>query len=465
MYDGLPVIDADAHKMENPVTFFDYLDAPYRDRLSSRRDRWGQQRLVVRDRHPRTGEDLERVFPQPDGPGKGAFAAFHPETAIGGVFNRVRIEHMDREGIDAQVLYGSMTLSFEALLDRDLAVACMRAYNDYIADDCRPWAGRLFPVGFLSLVDVPEAVRELRRCVEELGMVGVHVPPSLPVPHPAAPEAFPAVRLPKHLSHPDFHPVLQAAADLDVAVGVHGSPGVYLPSGIAEQVDTFILSHIFGHRNQMQMALAACVFDAVFDRFPTLRVGFLEAGCGWLPDLIHAFHEHWEKRIRDFDAGARLSMTEFTRELLRERGGRDGKLHLAGKARGIYDLLMHSERERRLGDRDAYLFEHRHLDHDPTDFFRRGQVFASFESDDPAPAYLREALGEMGEDLACFSADYGHWDGVLVDCVRNVARVRPYARGHLAKLLAGNCLRFYGRRLAAAFEAGRPGATGDAAPL
>jgi len=456
MYDGLLVIDADAHKMENPVVFFDYLDAAYRDRLGSRTDRWGQPRLVVHDRDPRTGAALERVFPQPDGPGKGAFAAIHPETAIGGVFNRIRIEHMDREGVDAQVLYGSMTLSFESILDPELAVACMRAYNDYIADDCRPYAGRLFPVGYLSLADVGEAVKELRRCVLDLGMIGVHAPPSVPVPHPAAPAAFPLIRLPKHLSHPDFHPLLAAAAELDVALGVHGSPGVYLPSGVAEQVDTFILSHIFGHRNQMQMALSACVFEGVFDRFPTLRVGFLEAGCGWLPDLVHAFHEHWEKRIRDFDPDTRISFTEFMRELVRERRGDDGRLHLLAKARGVYDLLMHAERERRADGRDEFLHEYRHLSHDPTEFFRRGQIFASFESDDPAPAYLREALGPFGEDLACFSADYGHWDGVLTDCVRTVARQREYARGHLAKLLAGNCLRFYGPRLEAAVK--RPAA-------
>ena len=449
MYDHLLVIDADAHKMENPVVFFDYLDANFRDRLSSRLDRWGQQRLVIRDRDPRTGAELERVFPQPDGPGKGAYCAIHPETALGGVFNRVRIEHMDREGVDAQVLYGSMTLSFEAILDPELAVACMRAYNDYIVADCRPYAGRLFPVGFLSLVDVPEAVRELRRCIDELGMVGIHVPPSLPVPHPAAPDAFPMVRLPKHVSHPDFHPIVAAAVERDVALGVHGSPGVYLPSGVAEQVDTFILSHIFGHRSQMQMALAAAVFDGLFDRFPTARLGFFEAGCGWLPDLVHAFHEHWEKRIRDFDPDVRLAMGDFTRELLRERGG-DGKLNLLGKARGVYDLLVHAERERRTPDRDAYIFEHRHLTHDPTDFVRRGQVFVSFESDDPGPAYLRAALGPLGEDVACFSADYGHWDGVLTDCVKNVVQAGRYERDHLAKLLAGNCLRFYGRRLAAA---------------
>jgi len=455
MYDGHLVIDADSHKMENPVLFFDYIDAPFRDRLSSRTDRYGQQRLVVRDWNPTTrAHDLERLFPQPDGPGKGAYAAIHPETAIGAVFNRIRLEHMAREGIDAQVIYGSMTLGFESLLDRDLAIACMRAYNDYIADDCRPYAGKVFPVGYISFADVGEAVREMHRVVEQLGMIGVHVPPSVPVPHPAAPDAFPMIRLPKHVCHPDFHPIFEAAVELDVALGVHGSPGVYLPSGIAEQVDTFILSHIFGHRNQMQMALAACVFSGVFDRFPTVRMGFLEAGCGWLPDLIHAFHEHWEKRIRDFDPDVRISMAEFTRELVRERGGRDGKLNLIGKARGIYDLLVHAEREQRTADRDAFIFEHRELDHDPTDYFRRGQVFASFEPDDPAPAYLREALGELGEGLACFSGDYGHWDGVLTDCVKRVAATRPYPAGQLGKLLGGNCLRLYGPRLARALGAG-----------
>jgi predicted TIM-barrel fold metal-dependent hydrolase len=448
MFNGMLVIDADSHKMENPVVFFDYLEAPYRDRLSSKTDRYGQQRLVIRDFNPRTGAcDLERLFPQPDGAGKGAFCAIHPETAIGGLFNRVRIEHMDREGIDGQVLYGSMTLSFEGIRDRDLAVACMRAYNSYIADDCRAYPRRLFPVGFIALVDVDEAVKEMRRCVEELGLIGVHVPPSLPVPHPGAPDAFPLVRLPKHISHPDFRPILRAAVALDVAVGVHGSPGVYLPGGAADQVETFILAHIFGHRNQMQMALAACVFDGVFDQFPTLRMGFLEAGCGWLPDLVHAFHEHWEKRIRDFDPDVKVPMAQFAKELLRERGGKDGKLNLLGKARAMYDLLAGMEREPRAADAGAYIFEHRHLDHDPTDFFRRGQVFVSFESDDPAPAYLREALGAMGEDLACFSGDYGHWDGVLRDCVQNVVRARPYEPAHLAKLLGGNCLRLYGDRL------------------
>jgi hypothetical protein len=59
----------------------------------------------------------------------------------------------------------------------------------------------------------------------------------------------------------------------------------------------------------------------------------------------------------------------------------------------------------------------------------------------------------VGENLACFSGDYGHWDGVLTDCVKNVARTRDYEPAHLEKLLGGNCLRFYGPRLARALRA------------
>src|SRR5262249_39049757 len=158
---------------------------------------------------------------------------------------------------------------------------------------------------------------------------------------------FPRIRLPKHLCHPDFHPVLAAAAELDVAVGVPGSPGVYLPSGLSEQGDSFILSRIFRHRKPMHMAPATWAFEGPFGRFPTLRPGFLEAGCGWLPDLVHAFHEHWEKRIRDFDPATRMPRGRFARELLRERVGSDARRHPWRKLRQAVHLYRRTSREQR----------------------------------------------------------------------------------------------------------------------
>ncbi|NJK28296.1 MAG: amidohydrolase family protein, partial [Coleofasciculaceae cyanobacterium SM2_3_26] len=380
------------------------------------------------------------------GLGKGGFRNMHPETTLGAVFNQRRIEDMDREGIDIHVIYGTFNLAFAGILDKDLAIALCRAYNDYIADDCKPYSDRLKPIGVLPLQDVSEAVKELYRCVNELGMIGVAVPPNPAIPHPDAPNAFPEVRLCKHISHPDFYPIWEAATELDIAVGTHGGPGSGMVGGIADYMETFILNHIFVQRNQQQMAMARMVFDGVFERFPTLRIGFVEGGCGWVPDLAHSFHEHWEKRIRDFDPkqAYRPSLMDVTKLLIQERG--KDNVNIISQARNLFELLWNRENDFSQID-DASLYEHYDLKHrDPLDYFKRGQIFVTFESDDPGALYLPIGLGEMGKDLACFSGDYGHWDGVLQGCVRDVAE-NITDREYLGKLLGGNALALYGDRL------------------
>ncbi|HEY9728792.1 MAG TPA: amidohydrolase family protein [Chroococcales cyanobacterium] len=449
MYQGLLVIDADAHKLENPLIMRDYIEPEYRDRVGLVIDSLGDQRARIVDFNPATGQnDLVRMFPQPQGLGKGGFRNLHPETTLGATFNRVRIEHMDREGVDVQVIYGTLNLIFSSLLDKDMAIALCRAYNNYIADDCRGYDNRLKPIGVLPLQDVDAAVAELYRCVNELGMIGVAVAPSLPIPHPKAPDAFPEIRTCKAISHPDFRPILQAAIDLDIALGIHGGPGSYMVGGISDHMETFVLTHIFVQRNQQQLALARMVFDGAFEQFPTLRVGFLEGGCGWLPDLAHAFHEHWEKRIRDFDPKHpyRPSLMEFTKLMIQERGTQNN-INLISQAKNLFDLLWNAQHDPTKID-DSSLYEHYDLRHrDPLEYFERGQIFTSFESDDPGPAYLHVAMGEVGKRLACFSGDYGHWDGVLQDCVKDAAQVADYEREHLELLLGGNALALYGDRL------------------
>ena len=449
MYDGLLVIDADAHKLENPLVMLDYLEPQYRDRMGLIIDSLGDQRIKIMDFNPKTGQnDLAQFFPQPSGLGKGGFRTLHPETTLGAMFNQVRIEHMDQEGVDVHVIYGTLNLIFSSLLDTDLAIAFCKAYNTYMAEDCRGYGDRLKPIGVLPLQDVNEAIKEMRRCVEELGMVGVAVPPNVPVPHPRAPEAFPEIRTCKAISHVDFRPILQAAVDLNVSLGIHGAPGSMMMGGIADHMETFVLTHIFVQRNQQQHAMTRMVFDGAFEQFPTLRVGFLEGGCGWLPDLSHAMHEHWEKRVRDFDPKNpyRPSMLEMTRLMMQERSDRNSAKVL-NQVKTLFDLMWSAERDPAKID-DASLYEHADLrDRDPLEYFERGQIFVSFESDDPAPTYLPQAMGEVGKRVACFSGDYGHWDGVLQNCVRDAATQGDYDRDHLSRLLAGNALALYGDRL------------------
>lgn len=442
-----PVVDADAHKLENPAAFLGYIDAGHRRRLRLVSDAHGQQRVAIADLDPARGTtDLIRLFPQPEGLGKGAFSAFHRDTAVGAIFNRARIGDMDREGIDAQVIYGSLALAFSSLIDRDLAVTLCRAYNDYIHDDCEPYRQRLIPVGVLPLQDIGEAVTELRRCVETLGMPAVTIAPNLPVPHPDAPAAFPRIRAPRHLSDPRFFPLYAAAEELDVAICIHGAVGAYLCGGAADQVDTFTLAHVFGHRDQQQMALAKLVMDGVLERFPKLRFGFLEGGCGWLPDMIHALSDHWEKRVHNFDPSYRLPATRLAWEALREGGrrspgllGRMKRFLAAGDAPAVAAMTSNGDGE--------YLFEHSALKRNPEEYFARDQIFTTFAPGDPAPVHLKSALGPIGERLACWSAGYGRWDGVLRDCVKRVSEHPEINLDHAERLLARNALRLYGRRL------------------
>lgn len=454
MFQGLPVIDADAHKLENMLVLRDHLESEYRDRIGFATDSLSEARARLIDFNPATGNnDFVRLFPQPTGLGKGGFCNLNPETTLGGVFNHIRVQQMDQEGIDIHVIFGTLSLLFSSIIDKDFGIALCRAYNSYIAEDCKGYDDRLKPVGLLPLQDVDAAVAEMYRCVEELGMIGVVVAPHLPIPHPKAPHAFPDIRTCKSISHPDFRPILQAAVDLDVALTIHGAPGCYLVGGLADHTETFVLTHIFVQRNQQQLALARMIFDGAFEQFPTLRVGFLEGGCGWVADLAHACHEHWEKRIRDFDPKTtyRPPLLEVTKQLLRERGVRE-QSDLISQAKNLLELLWTRDRNPATID-ESELYEHYDLRHrDPLEYFERGQIFLSFESDDPAPSYLHQAMGEMGQKIVCFSGDYGHWDGVFKDSVKSVGETGNYDREHLARLLGDNAIDLYGERLRKAVE-------------
>jgi len=449
MFDGHPVIDADSHKCENPIVFADYIEPPYRHRFRVVRDRYGEPRFEILDRDPKTGQaDFARVFLQPDGYGKGTYRPFHPETTLGGLFNRIRIQHMDREGLDHQLIYGSVTLAFNSLIDPELSVALCRAYNDYIHEDCLIHRERLHPVAVLPLQDVSAAVDELRRCVVQLGMPAVTIPPNLPKPHPDAPDRFPAIRVPRPLSDPAFFPLYEAARELDVAIGIHGAPGVQLAGGSSDQIDSFTLVHVFANRSMQQMALSKLIFDGVMERFPGLRFGFLEAGAGWLPDLMHSLHEHWQKRIVEFDPTLQPSATEFVREFARERDS-GGRLGLLKKSRQLMSVILskappeHVDRQAL----EAFWYEHPNLTRDPWEYVERGQVFLSVEPDDPAPRWLPRAMGDAGRRICGLAIDYGHWDATLRDCVGQV--VDDDALDHDQKLgiLSRNALAFYGDRL------------------
>jgi Amidohydrolase len=83
----------------------------------------------------------------------------------------LRLEDMDRDGVECQVMYGGLIAGFQ-LEEPELNAVSMRAYNEWIAEFCGASPERLIGLGFVPVHDVDSAVQELYNCAK-LGLKGV----------------------------------------------------------------------------------------------------------------------------------------------------------------------------------------------------------------------------------------------------------------------------------------------------
>jgi aminocarboxymuconate-semialdehyde decarboxylase len=119
------------------------------------------------------------------------------------------------------------------------------------------------------------AAEELRRCVEQLGMRGAHIGPSV--------EGEP-------LDHPRFAPVLEAAEDLGVPLMLHP---YYV--GNKPGLEDFYLTNLFGNPQDTALAAARLILSGTLERFDSLEVVLVHAG-GFLPYQVGRFDHGWSVR-------------------------------------------------------------------------------------------------------------------------------------------------------------------------
>jgi predicted TIM-barrel fold metal-dependent hydrolase len=159
-----------------------------------------------------------------------------------------------------------------------------RACNNYYAHFCSANPDRLKCMATLPAQDIPAAVEEMRRATQELGHLGVTLPPNVDG---------------KNLDHPDFYPIYEEAQRLGIPISVHWGNGAYLTAAGTERFNTHFMVHAVGHPFEQMIALACIVCGGVLEQFPNLRFAFLEAGCGWLPYWVERLHEHYERRAAE----------------------------------------------------------------------------------------------------------------------------------------------------------------------
>src|SRR5215470_689047 len=188
-----------------------------------------------------------------------------------------RLNDMTKEGIDVAVLFPTSSFAVNGFMERDYAVAYTRAYNNYAAEVCKH-SPRLKAVGLVALQDPEAAVAEANRAVTKLGLCSIAV-------------ATQGTK--EHLGAKTFWPLYEEMQRLNVPLSVHNRREA--PAG-DKRFDSFIYMHTIGRPVETIIQFVGLMYAGVPEKFPKLRISFLECGVGWAPYWIERMDEEWEKR-------------------------------------------------------------------------------------------------------------------------------------------------------------------------
>lgn len=381
---ALLIVDGDGHYSEPFEMWARNVDPEFRDRVP-RVEHTPEGETVVWPHYvqrPRAGGVGLGDTLTPGGMREGAPRGRRwAEGQPGGFDAKLRLVDMDTDGIDAAVLYPSAGLVAHSVPDPDLQVALMGALNRFAAEYCSADPTRLFAVANLPLADPEASARILRQRVVEDGFVAGMVRPN----------PYEGHRL---LSDPDRDVLWAVAQDLDVPIVVHeGSMPVFDRLG-NDRVPDAISRHVLGHPMEQMAGFTTLFMSGVFERFPRLRVGFMESGSGWLPFLAHRIDEEME-----MFGWQRSDITRTAGDVIRENG-----------------------------------------------------FVIGAEGDDP---FVRQNLDLLGAGSVVWSSDYPHRDATFPGTAASLLERSDLSADELAAVAGENAIRFY--RLPVVAPAGSAG--------
>lgn len=274
------IVSADSHVVEPADLWSDRLDRQYQDRAPH--VFWDPQRqnwlFGCAELPPATVNSLYAVDQSPEEFAEQQHVGIEA-VRRGGNDPRERLKDMQRDGVAAEVLYPSLSLSLYWLKDAAFQAACFRIYNNWLAEFVSYAPTQLVGVGLIPLWDVDSAVRELHRC-RTMGLKGAAIWAS-----PPDERAF---------TGPCNDPFWAAAQDLEMPVSLHILTG-YRESPKLFEYDTTLarIQRNMVFPEEIQHSLTDIIFSGVLDRFPDVKVVLAENDIGWIAyHLMHADRIH-----------------------------------------------------------------------------------------------------------------------------------------------------------------------------
>ena len=287
------IVSVDDHVIEPPKVWTDRLPAKYHDRAPAMAagDRgavWRYEDRVIPTSglSVAAGKEKKEFSPDP---------VSFDEMRPGAYDAHARLADMNEAGILASLSFPSFPrfcgqLFLEAQ-DKELALLCVRAYNDWMIDEwCGAAPGRYIPLVLIPLWDPTAAAVELERCADK----GAH--------------AFAFSENPEPLGLPTIHdpsgywdPVMQAANDLEMVVCMHVGSSSTVPQ-IASNVPP--LASLTWGANRTSGAMLSWLFSSYLQDLSTLKICLSEGNIGWIPYFLERAEQVLDKQRHWFARGA-----------------------------------------------------------------------------------------------------------------------------------------------------------------
>jgi hypothetical protein len=195
-----------------------------------------------------------------------------------------RLTDMDRNWTEASLCFPNFPRfcgqTFLEASDKDLALLCVRAYNDWMVEEwCANSGGRLVPLCIVPLWDAALAAEEVRRNAAR----GV--------------KAVTFSEIPPYLGLPSIHSgywddFFATCADTGTVLCLHIGSGTKMPSTSADA--PLGVNVTIGYGNCMA-SLADFLFSGKLAQFPGLRLMYAEGQIGWIPYLLERADDVWEQ--------------------------------------------------------------------------------------------------------------------------------------------------------------------------